>query len=337
MFNLKESSIKRRKLHADFDADPKILLGELNWPRLQSLPPVNELKCTKFWNSLAQLKAKDQILKFTDIPPFFPDGMTALLIRESYVGLFEKIIDNLSRKLHRMAISGNPGIGKSLFLFYVMWRLSFMENVGTVVLRRAKDNEKIYIFTKSRCWYIMGNNKEFDDILGLRDTWYLTDNLLPVPGEVKAVTILVSSSSRKYYADFIKYSATDSLRYLPVWTFEELITASTLYESMSLDLVKERYFLIGGIPRFVLEKFDENLKDIIEEAISRLDIDKIHSILNGFRQNENDINHKIVHFVVNDSFGMVTLQFSSIYVTNRALDFLSINQEEKLRNFIFGG
>ena len=44
LFNLKESSIKRRKLHADFDADPKILLGELNWPRLQSLPPVNELK-----------------------------------------------------------------------------------------------------------------------------------------------------------------------------------------------------------------------------------------------------------------------------------------------------
>ena len=263
--------------------------------------------------------------------------MTALLIRESYVGLFEKIVDNLSRKLHRMAISGNPGIGKSLFLFYVMWRISFMENVGAVVLRRAKDSDKIYIFTKSGCWYTMGNNKEVDDILGLGNTWYLTDTLLPVPGEVKAVTIIVSSPSRKHYAEFLKYSATDSLRYLPIWTLEELNLASTLYESLSLDLVKERYLLIGGIPRFVLEKFDQNLKDIIDLAITRLDIEKIQSISIGNLQNENDISHIIVHFVVNDLFEIESLQFSSNYVTETALDLLAQKQEEQLRNFISGG
>jgi DNA replication protein DnaC len=86
------------------------------------------------------LVPKEDILYFTCIPSFFADDMYALLIRESYASLFELIIYNLLELgKHRMAITGNPGIGKSHFVFYIMWKISTMDGVGTVVLRRAKD------------------------------------------------------------------------------------------------------------------------------------------------------------------------------------------------------
>ena len=78
-----------------------------------------------------------------------------LYIRQSYIDLIKIIIDNLKRseqnhQYHRMAITGNPGIGKSFFLIYVMWKISSMDNVD---IHRGKDRGVIYVFKgKNKCW-----------------------------------------------------------------------------------------------------------------------------------------------------------------------------------------
>jgi hypothetical protein len=291
------------------------------------------LVSTNFWNSLPLLKEENNILHFTVIPTFFPDVMKSLLIRQSYVGLFQRIIDNLNNfKFHRMAITGNPGIGKSLFLFYIMWRISSMSSVGSVILHRAKDRGLIYVFENERCWRTR-NLGDIDEALFLSNTWYLTDTLDPIPGEVKAVTILVSSPSEKHYNEFLKYPSNDSLRYLPVWTLEELMQAAPLYQ-LSTEVVERRYCIIGGIPRYVLEKSSEDLIPVINSAVAKLNIEKFHLIASGLLSKEEEISHRIVHYVVDESFNMTTLQFSSSYTTEKALELFSKYQHQNLCNFI---
>eukprot|EP00842_Homolaphlyctis_polyrhiza_P004700 jgi/Hompol1/5230/HPOL_004312-RA len=227
-----------------------------------------------------------------------------------------------------MAITGNPGIGKSLFLFYIMWRISTMDGVGIVVLRRAKDYGLIYVFEKTRCW----TTSKYDDVvdwLFLPDTWYLTDTLATPPGEFKAVTIVVASPARVHYKEFLKYSSTDSLRYLPVWSLDELKQAAALYD-IEPGSIEQRYCLIGGIARYVLEKQKEDLSSTIAVSVGRLNIDKFLLIADGKLDKNDEISHLIVHYVVNCDFQMTSLQFSSTYVTEKALRLFSENQHQKL-------
>lgn len=91
------------------------------------------------------------------VPPFFPENMNGLFIRHSYNDLFDRIISNLHNEdprsqFHRMAITDNPGIGKSFFLFYIMWEILIMDGVGTVILRCANDRGQIKVFQENKCW-----------------------------------------------------------------------------------------------------------------------------------------------------------------------------------------
>jgi hypothetical protein len=125
--------------------------NNLSEAEINTLERQSDENGTSFWNSLSTIKLENNILVFETIPKFFPDKMKSLFVRKSYSDLFQLIIDNLHNQVeyknfHRMAITGNPGIGKSIFLFYVMWRISTMENVGVVILDRAKDGSTIYVF-----------------------------------------------------------------------------------------------------------------------------------------------------------------------------------------------
>ena len=53
-----------------------------------------------------------------------------------------------------MAITGTPGTGKSMFLFYILWRLANRENTKTVILRRQMNHEHIYGFQNDGCWIV---------------------------------------------------------------------------------------------------------------------------------------------------------------------------------------
>jgi len=82
-----------------------------------------------------------------------------------------------------------------------------------------------------------------------------------------------------------------------------------LYGS-STDDVESRFRLIGGIPRFVFEKFDD-LDETIQSAIGRLSIEKFKLIAEGRLQKEDEISHLIIHFLVKENYKFVSLQFAS--------------------------
>jgi len=143
---------------------------------------------------------------------------------------------------------GNPGIGKSWFLFYTLKRLAD-NGAKTIVYQNRKITdwyalhcEKIpfflllvfvisltfpliiiyrYVFRSDGT--VQRGQKEIpSELLDDTDTWYLVDT--KEPNNCKAKVIMVSSPCREHYKDYQKRRTTLT-RFMPVWSFDELKVA----------------------------------------------------------------------------------------------------------------
>jgi hypothetical protein len=304
---------------------------------LITIKPAPDADLTSFWNSLRQMSAKKDFLEFPLMINLIEESNQTVYIRRAYEDLFNIIINNLNpekpkKRVHRMAITGTPGVGKSTFLLYVLWRLAHMETTKTVILRRHMDEKAILVFQNDGCWVTL-DDKDLYILLKDAATWYLADTLDPPPGQVNAVTILVASPARRHYEAFGRYLNTPPLHYFPIWSLEELKLLADAY-SRDLKDIEERYYKIGGIPRYVLEK-DHNLKTVIRSAVGRLAIEKFPLIASGSVSKEDQVSHLIVQFVVDTtSYQDFTLQMASSYATEMAMEVFLQNQEEEVKRFI---
>ena len=287
----------------------------------------SDVELTLFWNSLREISNKDGFLHFPIRPCFFPTQMKAIYIRKAYEDLFTLICNNLhpenpKKRRHRITITGTPGIGKSVFLFYILWRLANEEAAKTVVLCRESDNGRIYVFQNDGCWR---THKFYEAKMFLRDpsSWYLMDSPESRPSRVNAATIWITSL-RKQDKMYDKYNDCVSPCYLPVWTLEELKLSAFLY-SRDLQWIKERYDLIGGIPRFVLERKNA-LKRSIKHAISIVAIRRLSGSTPYAEYDEGKISHFIMHCRVNPRYSDYSSTFSSSYVKDLVLE---ESQDEK--------
>ena len=299
--------------------------------------PASDAELTSFWNLLHQLSTENDILHLPLIRGLIKKANRTLYVRQAYKDLFTIICNYLNSgdiedRTSRIAITGTPGIGKSMFLFYIMWRLTKMEVTKTVILRRHMDEKVIYVFQNEGCWATQDDSKILR-FLNDETTWYLTDTLEPPPGQVEAITILVASPARRHYETFSRYLNTAPLHYFPVWSLEELKLVAPFY-SRELKDVEERYYKIGGVPRYVLEK-DHDLKKVILGAVGRLAIEKLPLIASGSVSKEDQVSHLIVQLIVDTSSYLdFTLQMASPYATQMAMELFILNQEEEVKRFI---
>ena len=304
---------------------------------LVTIKPASCVELARFWSSLRDISKTDEFLHFHRRPKFFPERMKSLYVRKAYEDLFRIIWENFQhenteKRLCRMAITGTPGTGKSIFLFYILWRLANMGNTRTVILHRQIERGGIYVFQNSGCWETF-NYSDIVHLLRDATTWYLTDSLEPPPALVDAVTILVSSPAQKYYSNFLKYLPIPPLHYLPTWSLEELKRVAHVYLK-SLEEVEKRFDMVGGIARYVLEE-DEDLEAPINEAI---EIQLSHipmaiPLADGSRENE--INHRLVHFrVKSPCYTKYKLVMASKYIRKKFLEILHDRPEEELKYYL---
>ena len=295
--------------------------------------PANDSLLSTFWNTLRN--AKPNVNKILPLPlaSFLPENMSGLYIRESYKTMFQIMETKIESGIHRFAITGTPGIGKSMFLFYLMWLLSKMESVNAVILRRSKDGGEIFVFKKDCCF----STFQYSDVVKClhdKSTWYLTDALSPPPAEVSAVTIVVASPSKHLYNAFLKYAPAIRLNYLPIWTLEELYQCATdLFPGTGKCSIQERYDLIGGVPRFVLES-PQNLEGLIATGVGKLVIEKCNQIADGSLQREDEVSHLVIHFGVEQDLETYSLQFASLYVAEKAYDRFNVHSRQNLVQFL---
>lgn len=104
-----------------------------------------------------------------------------------------------------------------------------------------------------------GDIEDFWPFLGLRETWYLVDSS-PDPQLVEARTV-ISASPKTLYSEMNQYQEIDKRMpwryYMVPWVLEELERCRGNirdFHAVTKEFMEELCVLVGGVPRYVLEK-----------------------------------------------------------------------------------
>lgn len=213
-----------------------------------------------------------------------------MFVRESYLHLSKIILKRTS--IRRFFISGNPGIGKTFFGYYLLYKLA--QQNETVVYH--KRNKAPILFSDGVVYSISEDNiYAFKDYLGMENVWYIVDGREPT--DYNAKTILVSSPQKINYGAFYKVGTT--IQYMPVWSWEETDTCrEKLFPKLSQKAVRELYDRWGEIPRFTLfYALNDSQQHLLDKTINSVDASIFKFV--GESTDDNSASHKIVHIYTN--------------------------------------
>ena len=179
-------------------------------------------------------------------------NLNNLYIRECYRTIGASILE--INGIQKAIITGTPGIGKSLFLVYLLWKL----------IREGK--RVLFIYTSFNIYYD-GNGGVFQFESGRlpsdidysfwnADLWCLFDakykekaDLNRLPSEL--CQFILSTSPRRDMLNDFKKPPVPKIFYMPIWTMAELEAIAPLFPK-AIEW-RHRFEILGGIPRHVLE------------------------------------------------------------------------------------
>lgn len=161
-------------------------------------------------------------------------------------------------------ITGTPGIGKSVFVYYVMWRL-------------IKEKKRVLFITSQPPIYFNGTtvlevkqlpysgNRQFWST----DLWCLVDSLdptsIPELPYLRCSVLLASTPRRDCIGEFKKLAPTPDIFYMPLWSIEELGTIAPLYP-FAAAVWQNRFEFLGGVPRVVLQDIGKDPQALLMSA-----------------------------------------------------------------------
>jgi hypothetical protein len=227
----------------------------------------------------------------------------------------------------RIAIIGNPGIGKTHFLSYVLFQL---KKLGVTVLYQTKTKDSYYLFSSTGV--LVGNSFEFLEELSDSNNWYLVDGIPPT--EQYAFTLLATSPRKDNYKEFLKLGASTQ-RWMPVWSFEECEECRKyIFTNITTQELINLYDMWGGIPRYILEfAKDSAIQLTLEKAIATSELRKVQSSI-GEIDSPDEISHKLIHIIVGDDYLTTQISFASVYVARKVAERYEKNEKDKLKIFL---
>ena len=209
--------------------------------RAEARHPATKGSKSLYWlliseNEVACLTTPGAIITNIINSAFFSGGdALQLFVREDYVGLYDNIMARKSsrcekeRKNSQCLVTGNPGIGKTMFLIYFMMRVMY-ENRGNPRFRMAiavagaarTSSPLFYAFTRKSGWFKISDERfisfRIQKILD-PDCWIFADSIdIMVCGTNSLVTASPDTEHFKFYLK----GPTVTL-HMPLWTLNELI------------------------------------------------------------------------------------------------------------------
>jgi DNA replication protein DnaC len=232
---------KRKLQKIDNDAHPRIEIRDLT----------TQLK------SFANAQLVERCIQSPDqaFLPYPQDNIQKLYVRQCYQDVFHLLVQRINLNKTSFAISGTPGIGKSLFFVYILYRL--MNDFHTKTLS-FKPNRVIYqIGPTYKCFdlqqQIVTIIRSFDalELVRQEDTFYVIDGQTSVPLASSCVVLFISSPHSEWYKEFVKQKMATKW-FFPVWTLAELQTCQRhCYPDLPMEMLQERHRICGGVARFV--------------------------------------------------------------------------------------
>jgi len=239
--------------------------------------------------------------------PLLHEEIQKLFVRECYTDVFGLLLTDIARGLKDFGISGTPGVGKSLFFLYFLFRI-------------MNDSP----WKPKRIVYQRGNRFEcFDleehDVVELdylepavlvrdKDTFYVVDGRYSYPLSASCITLFISSPRSDHFKDYVKQQKA-TVWYFPVWTLEELsICRRSCYPLFPQNVLAERFRVYGGVARFAFYDFKTGVpyarKDPVEMETALADVNAVKSLRAvGSPSKMFETTHTLLHMIIGERQG----------------------------------
>jgi hypothetical protein len=155
---------------------------------------------------------------------------------------------------NHFSISGTPGIGKSLFFVYILYRLVDDFHKKTL---SWKPNRFVYQINSSyKCFDLQQQivtkitRLHALKLVRQKDTFYVIDGQKSVPLYSCCIVMFISSPHSEWYKEFVKQKMAIKW-FFPVWTLAELQTCQRhCYPDLPIEMLPERYRICAGVAHF---------------------------------------------------------------------------------------
>lgn len=254
-----------------------------------------------------------------------------LFIRSCYDELLQKTLTLRDNGLFRTVITGTPGIGKTFFGAFCLYRIA--SEFPSLIYHTSDLIVSIELGVVCSI--------SFDDLVQcVMNTKYLyiADGVKPAL-TANCFTILVTSPRFSIFKEFIKERNTTSVLYMPPWTYEELEHVNAFLKLRTTEELSFLFSRFGGVPRYVLSpqpiheeiaflrgtiaQFTGNFNDILC-AFGNQYVDK-----DVFR-----ISNLLLHLIPSEDFKSSQMHWASKYIASEVFQRHHIGLVQSVKQFI---
>jgi len=274
------------------------------------------------------------------LPPMITRNLSHryIFIRECYNTLYAHVLTFLGNSSPgtNLIISGNPGIGKSYFYLYCAIQLINDRFFATT-------NKILLLNSQNRYWKFDGVSFvefQYDDqisydpnIIRLIDG--SSDNLVGW----SALSILFTSPKGENNPNFKSFFKNSSVSYMPVWELSELKNANALLKLINVEVsdsdLKERFELVGGVARYVLNstKSIERLEAELKQAVAESDALKIIEFVKAATPVSDSSSWLLKIVPTGRAWGALNLDFQTNAVAERIMETSAKQSVADLKKF----
>ncbi|KAJ3231730.1 hypothetical protein HDU78_007554 [Chytriomyces hyalinus] len=278
-----------------------------------------------------------------------PEKLKKLYVRLCYEDVFDLLVEGVEDGLKFFAITGTPGIGKTPFFIYLLYRLMKSRSVGNLQSSPRLLNATRIVFQTSEIYQCFDLVKQevfhVEDVEAAKlvresNTLYIiTATDIPVIPS-SCVTLFIASPVSEEYQQFVNKARILKLCF-PVWTELELNACRKYcYPDVPEELLLKRLWLFGGIPQYIFQSGLLVTHDDLEAALAdKHAANRIRNVALDREMNGNV--HMLMHMVVSEDgqYRHVKGTMASKKITERLFDnypeqMLFILQEELRRDEI---
>ncbi|TPX53138.1 hypothetical protein CcCBS67573_g09749 [Chytriomyces confervae] len=260
--------------------------------------------------------------------PYSLDKVEKLFVRKCYEDVFALLMDKIKIGVREcFGISGTPGVGKSLFVIYILYRLlkdrpvdaAFpvvaTPSASTSAASSSLPASSSRSFKPTRVLYHAGScylcydletfsvvrksKLDAEEIVRKPGTFYIIDGRDSQPAPSACATLFIASPRSDSYKQFVKQRKAYQW-YFPTWALDELESCRNgCYLKLPISTLLERYRIYGGVARPIFYPDDPKAYDYMEAALA--DVDAVKGVRNiGNPTQIYQTSHTLLHIITTD-------------------------------------
>ncbi|KAF0716009.1 Aste57867_3077 [Aphanomyces stellatus] len=231
--------------------------------------------------------------------PYPNEQLQKIFVRTCYDDIFTLFQIKIQDGRKNFGISGTPGIGKSLFFVYILYRLVTQQSSfkpKRIVYQTALE---IRIFDLEVCSVCGVERTDIWNLVEDPGTFYIIDGKDSVPVPSLCVVLFIASPRSVQYQEFVKQRKAQEW-FLPVWTLNELYKCrEECYPHFNITTLDDRYRIFGGVARPAFHPDGAKMFDGMNASLA--DVNAVQSVRNIATPTRiYQTAHMLLHIIVSD-------------------------------------